>query len=304
MHRQDLAIISLPPVLHRPHLINRAENTDAGDQAVLQCANHGGQYCCDHNRDVNNVCCDQSDDSLFFALPKGNPTASIAKLGTPAAASGGGSNNNNFAPASSSSPQAFPQTSNSPTTSGSIPTVATFDEPPTAFSSPVSTTQSTPRPFAHSPSSSSSSTSTLIHSSTASASGRTSIVLLTSFITTPVSSPETASPAHPAASPSSSSSHHTSSNAAAIGGGVGGGVAVLLLASLIAFFLLRHRKRRKQRELQDATMQRPQTFLADQKDVGGLDYMYKGQDQGTPSTAQEGSPELDGTEIGGFGRRG
>ncbi|KAL8915840.1 MAG: hypothetical protein Q9172_006612, partial [Xanthocarpia lactea] len=71
-----------------PSLTNLIDKQDSGNQAVQQCANHGGQYCCDKNRDPANYCCNQNDDSLFFVLPRGNPTATIASLGGPAQATG------------------------------------------------------------------------------------------------------------------------------------------------------------------------------------------------------------------------
>ncbi|KAL8714443.1 MAG: hypothetical protein Q9220_001776 [cf. Caloplaca sp. 1 TL-2023] len=146
-------------------------------------------------------------------------------------------------------------------------------------------------------------TTTSIGTSTHSQNGQTSIVLITSIITSAALGSVTAPadaipPAAPAASPNSSS------NAAAIGGGVGGGVAALLLLSILICCLVRRRRRRKQQEKDEATMQRPQTYLADQKE---MEYMYKGQDLGTPyagttSTAADASPEIDGREFVPTGR--
>ncbi|KAL8626332.1 hypothetical protein Q9189_007980 [Teloschistes chrysophthalmus] len=143
-------------------------------------------------------------------------------------------------------------------------------------------------------------TTTVVQSSTQSnQNGQTSVVLLTSVITTGAAAPRVTSPA---AATDTTSTPSKSSNAAAIGGGVGGGAAALLLLSALILFLVRRRRRRKERELDEATMHRPQGYLADQKD---MDYMYKGQNGngGTPYTGTtvaagvEDSPELDGTEV-------
>ncbi|KAI4090934.1 MAG: hypothetical protein LQ344_004462 [Seirophora lacunosa] len=294
--------------------------SDFGAQAVQQCSNHGNQYCCDQNRDVNNVCCNRNDDSLFFPLPQGTPTATIARLGAPAAAASGDSkdSNKNETDENETDENEPDENETDESNAPAASTSPTTPESPAASERVASTTNNPPTPQnnikSQSPTTTSSTPTTITSSSTASSNGLTSLVLLTSIITTaPSPAAQITSPASPSASPSSST------NAAAIGGGVGGGIAALLLLSCLAFVLLRRRKRRRQREHEAATVQPPTTFLADQK-VEDLEYMYKG--QGTPGTTtttatggdgeQELSPELDGREIvppvaattGGYAREG
>ncbi|KAL9582757.1 MAG: hypothetical protein Q9203_005359 [Teloschistes exilis] len=274
----------------------RIDKTDSGNQAVLQCANHADQYCCDHNRDENNVCCDKSDSTLFFPLPQGKSYAFIAADGYAVADSGANppspSAQTRVASASSA---LFPTTSyiNDPIVSNPVFSILSSVSNVVAGASSPTSTSSTP-PVT------SSKTTTVVHSSTQSnQNGQTSVVLLTSVITTGAAAPQVTSPA---AATDTTSTPNKSSNAAAIGGGVGGGAAALLLLSALVFFLVRRRRRRKERELDEATMHRPQGYLADQKD---MDYMYKGQNGsgGTPYTGTtvaagvEDSPELDGTEV-------
>ncbi|KAL8690468.1 MAG: hypothetical protein Q9218_004091 [Villophora microphyllina] len=273
-------------------------NTDAGDQAVLQCSNHGGQYCCDHNRDVNNVCCDQTDSKMFFSLPQGNPFASIPPNGDAVAVFGANaqspSTQDNAAPVSSAAGAAVRSITNPATT---------IKNPASSVQSSVSNAVAGASSATSAPSITSSKTTTIVHSSTQSGqNGQTSIVLLTSVITTGAPAPQITSPS---AATNTTATSNQSSNAAAIGGGVGGGAAALLLLSALTFFLLKRRRRRKERELNEATMHRPQAYLADQKD---MEYMYKGHNggagAGTPYTGttaaadvEGGSPEIDGTEI-------
>ncbi|KAL8821014.1 MAG: hypothetical protein Q9223_000890 [Gallowayella weberi] len=268
---------------------------DSGNQAVQQCSNHNNQYCCDHNRDPSNYCCNQKDDTLFFALPDGKPTASIASLGGPADATGRTS--------SSASPSPIQKGPPTPPLISLPPNPATTIAPP---SNPAYSIVAIP-PSAASDFSSSATTVTRLSTSSA-ANGRTSIVLLTSIISrTPSPTPPSTSAVAGAADSPRPSPSSSSSNTAAIGGGVGGGVAALLGASAL-FFLLRRRKRKRAREIEEATIKRPQAYLADER---GMEYMYKGQHPGgggeagsetpyTGSTAlggEEGSPEIDGKEI-------
>ncbi|KAL8800904.1 MAG: hypothetical protein Q9182_004828 [Xanthomendoza sp. 2 TL-2023] len=269
-------------------------NRDSGNQAVQQCSNHNNQYCCDHNRDPSNYCCNQKDDTLFFALPNGKPTASIASLGGPAVATGGSS--------SSTSPSPIQKGPPTP------PSISLPANPATTIALPSNPAYSIVSMPAPSTSGFSSSATTVTRLSTSSApNGQTSIILLTSIISrTPSSTPPSSSAAAGAADSPPLSRSSSSSNTAAIGGGVGGGVAALVVASAL-FFLLRRRKKKRAREIEEATMKRPQAYLADQR---GMEYMYKGQHPGdggqagsetpyTGSTAlgEEGSPEIDGKEI-------
>ncbi|KAL8768545.1 MAG: hypothetical protein Q9209_005230 [Squamulea sp. 1 TL-2023] len=281
----------------------RMDKTDSGNQAVQQCSNHNGQYCCDHNRDPANYCCKENDPKLFFALPQGNPTALIASLGGPAEATGSSTgsatDDDDDNDDDNSSPQNKVPTS-TPAPETDSPTNNIPSQPANPATSIVATIPSISIPFA--------SPATITSSVTQSGrNGQTSIILLTSVIsTTPslTSTPSNAATPPPtaaaaaAAPPSSSSS---STNAAAIGGGVGGGVAALILLSILLFLLRRHRNRRKAKKLEEATIHRPQTYLADER---GIEYMYKGQHgNGTPYTGttvqggEEGSPEIDGKEI-------
>ncbi|KAL8644014.1 MAG: hypothetical protein Q9210_007464, partial [Variospora velana] len=296
-------------------LIDYTDKTDYGAQAVQQCSDHGNQYCCDQNRDVNNVCCDRNDDSLYFALPQGKPTATIAQLGAPAAAASGDSNESNNNPSNKNKPEEDEPNQDEPSENEPVesdppavtpqpvtPQPSTTPPRPTA-SAPITTSANSPQRTqnninSQTPTTTSSAPATITSSSTASSNGVTSLVLLTSVITT------APSPAAEITSPTSASaSTSSSSNVAAIGGGVGGGVAALLFLSCLAFVLFRRHKRRKQLEHEEATVHPPTTFLADQK-VEDLQYMYKGQSTpGTTTTAatgdgeMDGSPELDGREI-------
>ncbi|KAL8678983.1 MAG: hypothetical protein Q9186_004704 [Xanthomendoza sp. 1 TL-2023] len=302
---------SSPPFL--PHLTRRKlEKQDSGNQAVQQCSNHNNQYCCDHNRDPANYCCNQNDDTLFFDLPNGKPTAKIASLGGPADAA---DDSNSEEDDSTSNPSTSAIQRGSP----NVPSVSLPPNPATTIalpSNPAASIVANP-PSAASIVAVTPSPSTVTRLSTSSApNGQTSIILLTSIVSrtpslstslTPSSS--SSAGASPADSPPPSSSSSSSSNTAAIGGGVGGGIAALVAAFAI-FFLLRRRKRRKAREVEEATMKRPQAYLADQR---GMEYMYRGQQQhaagggeagmGTPYTGstalggEEGSPEIDGKEI-------
>ncbi|KAI4241350.1 MAG: hypothetical protein LQ352_007470 [Teloschistes flavicans] len=274
----------------------RIDHTDTGDQAVLQCANHGGQYCCDHNRDVNNVCCDQTDSQLFFALDQGKSYASIPPNGNAVAVSGASP------PSSSIQYISATQTGGLAAANAYVPSISNPVSSILASVSDANAIASIPSPTSTSstPLSTSSKTTTIVQSSTQSGqNGQTSVVLLTSVITTGAAAPQVTSPS---AATDTTSPPHKSSNAAAIGGGVGGGVAALLLLSALAFFLLRRSRRRRDRELDEATMHRPQGYLADQKN---MEYMYKGQDGsgGTPYTGTTiaagagDSPELDSTEV-------
>ncbi|KAL8783193.1 MAG: hypothetical protein Q9213_004822 [Squamulea squamosa] len=270
--------------------------TDSGNQAVQQCSNHNGQYCCDHNRDPSNYCCKENDPKLFFALPQGNPTALIKSLGGPAEATGSSGNDNEN---DSSSPQNKAPTSTNPPATDS-PIVNIPSQPANPATSIVVSRPSFSIPSV--------SPATITSSITQSGrNGQTSIVLLTSVISTTPSPTATASNAATpapasAAPPSSSSSSSSSTNtAAAIGGGVGGGVAALILLYILLFLLRRRRNRRKAKKLDEATIHRPQTYLADER---AMEYMYKGQHgDGTPYTGttvqggEEGSPEIDGKEI-------
>lgn len=316
-------------------LITKTDHTDFGAQAVQQCSNQGGQYCCDHNRDENNVCCDQNDDSLFFSLPDGKPTASIAKLGTPAAATGGSNNNNNnFNNGNNQNDNNNNNNNKSPTLTFTEPTSTsiTFSEPPSTSSTPdfqpqssssstIPSFQTTTTPdiqnqnqIPNRPSSSITFTpsrkTTITRSSIASTNGLTSLVLLTSIITTAAAVPQTTLPSNPSANNNSTSpsvSKSSSPSAAIIGGAVGGGVAAVIVVSLGVFLCLRRRRNRKREELKDATVFRSRSYLADQKRE--LEWMYKGQEQG--GTGKEemrsddgmtgGSPEIDGREVGGVG---
>ncbi|KAL9021889.1 MAG: hypothetical protein Q9185_000903 [Variospora sp. 1 TL-2023] len=288
-------------------------NTDPGAQAVQQCADHGNQYCCDQNRDVNNVCCNRNDDSLFFALPQGKPTATITQLGAPAAAASGGSNGSNDKNnPNDNEPEEDEPEENEPEEDEPKQNATSEKEP--VGSDTRALVQSTPRQPSTTPPAptASSDGATSVVLITSSSNGATSVVLLTSIITTaPSPAAQITSPASASAPTSAPTS--SSSNAAAIGGGVGGGIAALLFLACLAFVLFRRRKRRKQREHEEATVHPPTTFLADQK-VEDLQYMYKGQSTpGTTTTGDgetDGSPELDGREIippvamGGYGREG
>ncbi|CAO1606459.1 hypothetical protein XANCAGTX0491_009957 [Xanthoria calcicola] len=271
-------------------------NKDSGNQAVQQCSNHGGQYCCDQNRDASNVCCNRNDDTPFFVLPRGNPTATIASLGGPAKATTGSSNaDSSDNDANNNNNNQNPATINPPTnpvlTSISIPTNPVL----TSISIPPNpaTTLRTPPPA---------SSATVTRSSTASnPNGQTSIILITSIIpSTPSPSAPSTTGAAPAALPAPSSGSNNTTSAAAIGGGVGGGVAALLALALLAFYLRRRHQRRKASEISAATMPPPRTDAHE----GGMEYMYKNQaaKDGTPYTGStlqgEGaSPEIDGVEV-------
>lgn len=274
----------------------RIDHTDSGNQAVLQCGNHADQYCCDHNRDENNVCCDQSDSTLFFPLPLGKSYASIAADGYAVANPGANppspSAQTSAATASSAATSTAPNVNNPSVSNPVFSILSSVSNVVAGASTSTSTSSTLPPP--------SPKTTTVVQSSTQSnQNGQTSVVLLTSVITTGAAAPRVTSPA---AATDTTSTPSKSSNAAAIGGGVGGGAAALLLLSALILFLVRRRRRRKERELDEATMHRPQGYLADQKD---MDYMYKGQNGngGTPYTGTtvaagvEDSPELDGTEV-------
>ena len=236
-------------------------NTDPGDQAVLQC--QGGEWCCDHNRNASNVCCDSTNSNDFFPLSAGTSVAFISTTG-PAAASA----SINVSPVDGGT--TLSDTTSTPTTS-------------TSSSSATSSTSS-------STSTKSASTSTSTTSNTGGGAVAqsptnpvtvTSIVVISSanggLLTTTNMIMQTSSPT---IVPSSSPSHH----GAAIGGGIAGGVALIALVSLALLFLRRRKKRQQYRSAPTAEYR------------NSIDYMYKANDVGSPNTAET-SPEIDGTPI-------
>ncbi|KAM0805018.1 hypothetical protein BDR22DRAFT_885108 [Usnea florida] len=245
------------------------DNTDAGDQAVLQCSGHGGEWCCDHNRNASNVCCDNTD-SDFFSLQKGFSVASISTTG-PAAASvgiiGNPFNNGAQTPAATSSP------SSSTTSTSTTPSSTS-----TSSSTTSTTNNAGGGPAKQSPTS------------------IVSIISITSIITTDGNLQTTTnmimSTVPPSADSSSSSPSSSHTNSAAIGGGVAGGVALIALIALASFLLLRRRKKRQQYHSAPPPDYR-----------NSMEYMYKANDMGSPHTADnETSPEIDGTPIVGVYR--
>lgn len=212
-------------------------NTDSGDQAVLQCSGHGGNWCCDHNRNASNVCCDSTNSNDFFPLAKGISVASISTTG-PAAASAiiilG--NPGNGAQSSSETTSTSPSTSTTPTLTSTSTTKSAgggvASQSPTSLVSVIS----------------------IVSVVTSAADGAP--VTTTNMIMTTI----------PAASvPASSNSNH---HGAEIGGGVAGGVAFIALVSL-AFFLLRRRKKRQQYQSAPTTEYRnSMDYMYKAKDMG------------------------------------
>lgn len=221
-------------------------NTDSGDQAVLQCSAHGGNWCCDHNRNASNVCCDSTNSNDFFPLAKGISVASISTTG-PAAASaiiiiGNPGNGAQSSSETSETTSTSPSTSTTPTSTSTSTTKnaggGVASQSPTSLVSVIS----------------------IVSVVTSAANGAP--VTTTNMIMTTI----------PAASvPASSNSNH---HGAEIGGGVAGGVALIALVSL-AFFLLRRRKKRQQYRSAPTTEYR-----------NSMDYMYKAKDMGSPNTAE------------------
>ncbi|CAF9904478.1 MAG: hypothetical protein ALECFALPRED_008574 [Alectoria fallacina] len=243
------------------------DNTDAGDQAVLQCSGHGGDWCCDHNRNASNVCCDSTNSNDFFPLSKGTSVASISTTG-PAAATASIIGNPGNA-----------DTTSTETTSTSSSSSSTSTTPPSTSTLALALTLSSFTKTAGS--------DTAIPSPT----NLVSIISIVSVLTSvPGGGLSTATSAvlqttSPTALPASSSSHL----GAEIGGGVAGGVALIALIAL-AFFPLRRRKKRQQYQTAPTTEYR-----------NSMDYMYKANDMGSPKTAET-SPEIDGTPIVGVYR--
>lgn len=254
-------------------------NTDSGDQAVLQCSAHGGNWCCDHNRNPSNVCCDSTNPNDFFPLPKGTSVASISTAG-PAVASAaiiGNHGNSGSSGNGDTTSRGTTTTSTSSSSSSPVLIIPTSTLSPlttlTSTSTSTSATKDAGNGAAH-PSPTSLSTSSVVSVVTSAANG--GLITTTNVIIQTVL---------PASTPPSSSSHL----GAEIGGGVGGGVALIALIAL-AFFLLRRRKKRRQYQANPAAEYRK-----------SLDYMYKSNDMNSPGTAET-SPEIDGTPIVGVYR--
>ncbi|KAL9610571.1 MAG: hypothetical protein Q9167_004722 [Letrouitia subvulpina] len=239
-------------------------NKDAGDQAVQQCSD--GSWCCDHNRDPANYCCDRSNNGDFFPLLKGSAYASINQLAT------GGS---------------------AATAELASPTVRVGVARPEPSSSSTSTTtpQRPSRPPARNPE------TPLIESKTVhdpASPGKTSVVFITSIVA-PTLSTGTGTGTGTGEitfSPDSETQDKGSNpNVAAIAGGIGGGVAVVAGAALGVLFCINRRKKRRR----DEGEQVPQTeYLADRKSI---EYMYKGNEEGGTPFEEGGSPEIDGREV-------
>ncbi|KAL8835125.1 MAG: hypothetical protein Q9176_007119 [Flavoplaca citrina] len=313
------------------------DNRDSGNQAVQQCSNKGGQYCCDQNRDASNVCCNRNDDSIFFNLPRGNPTATIKSLDGPAEAQGSGNSNagnsgNGAGNGNGNSGNGGNGAGNGNNNAGNNgngngnggnnsgnnsdnenENEPDENEPDENENSPPSNSQKPPNPattISRPPNPATTdlttstpppTTTTQTRSSTSSApNGATSLILITSTIASTPTPTTLPLPASDPPSPSPSSS--TSTNAATIGGATAGGVVALLLLALLAFLLRRRRKQKRAREIQNATVAPRRDYLADADKEGGMEYMYRNSGHGgwTGDTLQGSgeSPEIDGVEVG------
>ncbi|KAL9044365.1 MAG: hypothetical protein Q9214_002490 [Letrouitia sp. 1 TL-2023] len=236
------------------------DNKDAGDQAVQQCSD--GSWCCDHNRDPANYCCDRSNNGDFFQLPEGSAYASINQLAT------GGS----AATAELASPTVRVGVARPEPSSSSTSTSATHRPSPPPNRNPETLLI----------------TSKVAHDSASP--GKTSVVVITSIVapTLGAGAAETVSPPD-----SHTQDEESNPNVAAIAGGVGGGVAVVAGAALGVLFCVNRRKKRRREEGEQVL---PTEYLADRKSI---EYMYKGnEDVGAPFE-EGGSPEIDGREVGG-----
>lgn len=239
------------------------DNKDAGDQAVQQCSD--GSWCCDHNRDPANYCCDTSNKGDFFQLPQGSAYASIDQLAT-----GGSAATEELTNPTVRVGAARPESSSSSTTTTT-----------THLPSPPGPPNRNPETLVV--------TSEIVHDPARP--GKTSVVLVTSIVapTLGADTTDTISPPD-----SQTQDEGSSPNVAAIAGGVGGGVAVVAGAALGIFFCLHRRKKRRRREEREQVL--PTEYLADRKSI---EYMYKGNEEvGTP-LEEGGSPEIDGREVGG-----
>lgn len=226
---------------------------------MQQCSD--GSWCCDHNRDPANYCCDRSNNGDFFQLPKGSAYASIDQLAT-----GGSAATKELASPTVRVGVARPEPSSS-----SISTSITHRP-----SGPPNRNPETPLIK-----------STIVQDSASP--GKTSVVVITSIVapTFGAGTTETVSPPD-----SETQDEGSNPNVAAIAGGVGGGVAVMAGAALGVLFCVRRRKKRRREEGEQVL---PTEYLADRKSI---EYMYKGNEEvGTPFE-ERGSPEIDGREVG------
>ncbi|KAL9137145.1 MAG: hypothetical protein Q9175_001657 [Cornicularia normoerica] len=243
MHRRFALLIFTVQYLCADQSIG---NTDSGDQAVLQCSGHGGDWCCDHNRDASNVCCDSLNSNEFFPLSKGTSVASISTTGPAAASANIVGNPGNGGMRSSG------------TTSTSSSTSTTPSSTSTSTSSATSITKSAVGGTANQSPASLVSVISIISIVTTNG----GLITATSMIVQTIS---------PTTVPASWTPSHLG---AEIGGGIGGGIALIALI-LFAFFLLHRRKKRRQYQSAPTAENR-----------NSLDYMYKSNDMGSPHTAE------------------
>ncbi|KAL9067281.1 MAG: hypothetical protein Q9161_006980 [Pseudevernia consocians] len=262
-----------------------------GDQAVLQCSAHGGDWCCDHNRNASNVCCDSTDSNDFFPLPQGISVASISTTGPAVASANIIGNPGNGAAASSqtTSTSTSSSTSTTPTSTSSTSTTSTS----TSSTSTTPTSTST---------SASTSTSTTKNAASQSPTSLVSVISIVSVVTSagnnnPITTTNMISQTVPPTPlPTSSQSPPPTHHAAEIGGAVGGAFALIAILSLAS--LLLHRRKKKQR-YHSAPTAAGAGFDPERKSI---DYMYKAADMmGSPHNAGN-SPEIDGTPIVGVYR--